>query len=129
MEQLTAQQIFDRSFLHLWKQNGQALNDCFCAYRTRDKKMCAVGCLIPDDVYHGDMEGKLAVNLIHFPGISGLFGTDLEFLNDVQKVHDYFRESQTDTFRDYLVFHYRLLADMFDLSVSVIDELENGEEE
>ena len=47
---------------HLAKQREQSklvrstTNYC-CAYRGEGKTMCAVGCLIPDEIYHPIMEG------------------------------------------------------------------------
>jgi hypothetical protein len=43
--------------LHLITQNKKSMNiGGFCAYRGCDGLMCAIGCLIPDDVYNPNMD-------------------------------------------------------------------------
>ena len=60
---LTSQQIFDKVLAHLRKQGCQSRhqNDDgtlgSCAYRGAGGTMCAVGCLIPDNVYDERIEG------------------------------------------------------------------------
>ena len=40
-----------------------------CQYRTTDGRMCAAGCLIPDEKYEPAMEGMVALQVNHqFPG-------------------------------------------------------------
>jgi|TARA_R110002153_G_scaffold52173_1_gene146318 hypothetical protein len=56
---MNLQQIFDKTANHLLKQGMQSVledNDT-CAYRGQDGAMCAVGCLINDDVYSWNLEG------------------------------------------------------------------------
>lgn len=57
------QEIFDIAANHLIAQGGRSVmpNGVQCAYRGTDSRMCAVGCLIPDDAYRADMEGELSV--------------------------------------------------------------------
>lgn len=45
---------------HLAKQRRKAISplDESCSYRGEDNTMCAVGCLIPDELYFADYEGK-----------------------------------------------------------------------
>jgi hypothetical protein len=44
---------------HLTNQKAQAANsNDACQYRTSDGRMCAVGCLLTDDLYSLDFEGK-----------------------------------------------------------------------
>jgi hypothetical protein len=51
------QEIFDTVARHIIKQGKPAVNEYGdCKYRTADGSMCAVGVLIPDDVYTEDME-------------------------------------------------------------------------
>ncbi|MDX2059949.1 MAG: hypothetical protein SFV24_19220 [Gemmatimonadales bacterium] len=60
--QLTHQEIFTRVYRHLVKQNCQALEagKTGCQYRTADGLRCAVGSLIPDDLYQPSIEGMRA---------------------------------------------------------------------
>jgi len=79
---------------HLLKQNKKALIGIGigCAYRSSNGLKCAIGCLIPDDVYDPKMEGDLDELLDKFPEMREVFGIqkddDLEFLLDAQSVHD-----------------------------------------
>jgi hypothetical protein len=62
---MTKQEIFDHVLTHLRKQGKPAINETdsgedICAYRTDDGLKCAVGCLIPDDKYNEDLEGRSA---------------------------------------------------------------------
>lgn len=54
------QEIYDKVKAHLLTQMRKArLNDedLTCAYRSENGDTCAVGCLIPDDVYYPELEG------------------------------------------------------------------------
>lgn len=59
------QEIFNKVYTHLYKQAQPALRHSdfidgpgpACAYRGEGGTMCAVGCLIPDDVYTPEIEG------------------------------------------------------------------------
>ena len=55
---MTEQETFDIVVTNLRNQGCQSLDDEFnCAYRGENGLKCAVGWLIPDDVYSEDMEG------------------------------------------------------------------------
>ncbi len=54
------QEIFDYVVSHLRAQGARSLNDeNECTYRSVDGYSCAVGCLIPDDLYTPSLEGRL----------------------------------------------------------------------
>ena len=58
---MNLQQIFDKTASHLLKQGVQSvLADVVntCAYRGQGGSMCAVGCLINNDSYRRNLEGK-----------------------------------------------------------------------
>ena len=57
---MNLQQIFDKTASHLLKQGIQSTleDDDTCAYRGQDGSMCAVGCLINNDAYRWNLEGK-----------------------------------------------------------------------
>lgn len=57
---LTAQEIFDQSATHLLKQNKQAMNGMTCRYRADDGCKCAVGGIIPDELYDPVIEARAA---------------------------------------------------------------------
>lgn len=54
---MNPQEIFDTVVKHLREQGGPAHDNESCAYRAPDGRKCAVGCLIPDYLYHKSMEG------------------------------------------------------------------------
>lgn len=63
MDTLTPQQVFDKVATHLLTQKAQADAGGFlgCRYKTAAGLKCAVGCLIPDELYDSAfryLEGK-----------------------------------------------------------------------
>lgn len=74
---------------HLAKQRDQSIQidgdgSKYCAYRTTGGEMCAVGCLIPDELYTREMERNPAQDLMcDFTHIESLFK---ELLGDKAEV-------------------------------------------
>lgn len=58
---MTEQEIFDTVLAHL-REQGKAATDLggACRYRGADGTACAVGCLIPDELYDPLIEGMTA---------------------------------------------------------------------
>lgn len=89
---MNAQQVFDKVADHLWTQGVPSIDALsgYCMYRGEEGRSCAVGCLIPDDVYSQSMEDLRVAALV------GAFGTRLppfikehvELLSRLQSVHD-----------------------------------------
>jgi hypothetical protein len=85
---MNAQEIFDKVATHLIKQGKVSVGeDGFCAYRGNDGLMCAVGCLIPDDIYHVDMEGANADSLLSYD-LPSYFEENIDLLLRLQQNHD-----------------------------------------
>ncbi|RWB08804.1 MAG: hypothetical protein EOQ39_18675 [Mesorhizobium sp.] len=87
---MTNQDIFDKVAAHLLTQNAQAREPIsgHCAYRGANSMVCAVGCLIPDDKYYPEMEGKGPSDLHE---VYGLFPDEsIDLLNELQMVHDHY---------------------------------------
>lgn len=86
------QEIFDRVLTHLRAQGvasfSPEINDC--AYRAQAGLMCAIGCLIPDDLYSPAMEGRSARTLAFLDLIpANLFTAEsVPLLVDLQMAHD-----------------------------------------
>jgi hypothetical protein len=57
MTELTAQVIFDTSCRAILRQGKAAVENGKCKYRASDGSVCAVGALIPDEVYDPRVEG------------------------------------------------------------------------
>ena|SRR5579872_749343 len=100
---LTPQSIFDKVCDHLMKQGKKSIyqnTDGFsCAYRGNDDTKCAVGCLIPDELYNKEMEGSTVWTLVHhglhYEGaapinewIKANLADHQELLSELQAIHD-----------------------------------------
>ena len=85
----TAQELFDTIVTHLRTQGRLCITLAGCAYRGDEGSMCAIGCLIPNEAYSSDMEGK---------SIIGLLCSDLlpESLKNELKAHDRLLTSMQD---------------------------------
>lgn len=87
----TAQKVFDRVVTHLLQQratskiirNGREI----CAYRGKEGRKCAFGCLIKKDEYRRSMEGKLPETIIQNYGLIR-FSPFKELIIELQTVHD-----------------------------------------
>jgi hypothetical protein len=91
---MEAQEIFDTVAKHLFTQGRQALkqgSESSCAYRGEGGTKCAVGVLIPDQLYLKSMEGTAIHGLL-----DKLIGVALpewmtdkqELLSNLQSAHD-----------------------------------------
>jgi hypothetical protein len=89
------QEAFDAMVQHLRNQGKQSKFEysTICAYRTPDGLKCAVGALIPDELYSKEMERTDIYNLVieskGFPKLGELFANvNLELLSEMQDIHD-----------------------------------------
>ena len=86
------QEIFDTVSTHLFTQGVQSTtlddNDRkMCAYRGDNGTRCAIGVLIPDDVYSEHMEGHSVESFIMLPFLNPNNTPEL-FLTRLQMAHD-----------------------------------------
>lgn len=88
---MTNQEAFSTMVLHLRAQGAQALSarpgrvgDCL--YRTPEGLKCAVGCLIPDHVYHDGMERRSATDVAD--EVPCLRDLNVDILEAMRSVHD-----------------------------------------
>ena len=90
----SAQEVFDYVINHLVTQGARStLQDAIidCAYHGEGGTKCAVGILIPDDMYNDLMEGCDVLDLVRkFPQACSVGGIDqhVDLLLDLQKLHD-----------------------------------------
>lgn len=87
------QEIFNKVVTHLRAQNCKSyLNYKGCRYRGPNGTMCAVGCLIPNDIYSTAMEGGIISHIIgHFDFPLWMRDEEtLGFLMELQNIHDNF---------------------------------------
>lgn len=99
---MNTQQIFDKVATHLLTQNRQAMTLGGCMYRAEDGAMCAVGCLINDNEYTEELEGRSLWDEITYEdgysttvreAVERSIGRPItmkeyEMLRDLQQVHD-----------------------------------------
>lgn len=114
----TAQQLYETVVLHQRKQGQKshvklAEGDYSCRYRGSDGRKCAIGCLIPDDVYKPAMEGGdvsdiIAKDLLPL-NLAAEFHKNLRLLSLLQKIHD-----ESNSFEDWEK-QWRMVADDFKL--------------
>jgi len=121
---LTNQEIFDKAVGGLLKQgkaarkeNEKGVNRC--VYRTDDGLKCAVGQIIPDNLYQSGME-DLSVDVLFqiFSDEMSAIGLDMatqgHLLNDLQCVHD-------TSGPVYWAENFRQVAKDFNLNSGVCD--------
>ena len=90
---MTDQEVFTTVARHLLKQGKKSVDlfdSCRCLYRDERDRKCAIGCLIPDDLYHATMENLNVVELFsEFGSIRQLFeGLSIDLLEKLQTIHD-----------------------------------------
>lgn len=89
LKDATAQEVFDQVAEHLLTQNRTSFDGQSCKYRivleNKDILKCAAGCLIGDDEYNPDFEGRTWKRLVSL-GLVPL--AHAELIKDLQKVHD-----------------------------------------
>lgn len=120
---LSPQQVFDRVATHLIQQGHASfcvndLDNPTCMYRGPYGAKCAVGCLISDDDYKPEYEGKSAT-------VSDIFkilpveqtGYMESFVSDLQSAHDIqFADGDFDKWLGQMF----LVAKDFNLSANVL---------
>lgn len=90
---MNKQEIFDRVAAHLMQQGRVSVREReeSCAYRGAGGARCAVGLLIPDDLYDADMEGSRAGYILTvWPKLGDLLDVRLNgnLLDELQHIHD-----------------------------------------
>lgn len=96
---MTRQEIFNRIWTHLNQQKRPAINKeggCVYRYKTKTRTLsCAIGCLIPDELYDPEMENDGVDNLFEqFPKVRKLLGArNADFLSRLQIAHDSYLHS------------------------------------
>lgn len=92
---MTDQEAFDGVLSHLRKQKVASHVDGYCKYRHPNGNMCAIGALIPEDIYSPDIEEKdiltiLNTSLLWANKYKVFFsGVNKYLLSDLQSAHDF----------------------------------------
>ena len=119
---MTEQEIFDKAAAHLLEQGKRARENGKCCYRTSGSGTvlkCAVGALIPDELYDPLLEGLPAIWGFPDGGGESELRRKVALLESLQIVHDQFHE---DSWKDELT----KLAKAVGLSTKVLENAENG---
>lgn len=110
------QEIFDLAAPGLLKQGKRSLNpDGDCAYRGQDGLKCAIGLLIPDDLYQPGFEGAAAFALPTDAMTACGLWRHSDILAALQHLHD-------NTPPDAWAYNLLTLAERFNLSTDCIKE-------
>lgn len=115
-EQYELQSTFDKVAKHLLKQRSRAEDKEGCAYRGKEGKMCAVGCLIADAHYRPALEGRNIESELIQAALkdSGINVTrDMRFmLEDLQACHDYSEVSMWPQALRRIANHFKLSTEV-----------------
>ncbi len=86
---ITDQEVFNKVKSHLLEQREVASSIMGeCKYRINGLK-CAIGCLIPNNLYDPDMETHLVRGLLElWPWLGAHLGNNIKLLESLQNVHD-----------------------------------------
>jgi hypothetical protein len=128
LDQLTRQDLFDVIAWNLLRQNAKATapDGVKCRYRAPDGKRCAIGWIMPDDVYSEALEYRGVPDVA-----TVLMGTEyggdyarfldrhIGMLNDFQEMHD---ARQPREWPVYL----RAIAQRHGLNANTVDHYENA---
>jgi len=87
------QETFDRVARHLRRQGGPSTKEgpggrTICAYRGNGGRMCAAGCLIPDELYRFEMESRSVADDQPAGVVIASLGHDLGLVASLQGLHD-----------------------------------------
>lgn len=94
---LTKAEAKARIIAHFTKDPRFGVEDGDCLYRASEGRKCAVGCLIPDELYNPAWEHQI--------GIASALGASPDlalFLEKAQEIHD--RTSADGTMADFLKY-------------------------
>jgi hypothetical protein len=124
---MEAQEIFDTVAKHLFTQGCRSIEvddegEEYCLYRGPEGRMCAVGVLIPDELYRKSMEYQNSNSLLETPryGFPAWMTDNKQLLLSLQRVHD-----SSLNWEDSLAMRAALLgvAHLYKLSPAVLDGL------
>jgi hypothetical protein len=87
---MTAQELFDKVSEHLLTQGSQCKLDDRCYYRDNGWRKCAVGCLIPDNLYTPLMETMQLGPILTHIGLDGHY----DLCRSLQIIHDKYPPSE-----------------------------------
>lgn len=105
---MNMQDLFTQAVQGVIHQGGPSVDDNgLCQYHAPNGRKCAVGHVIPVNVYIKEMEGKDIIGVLrHCPGSIRCETTTLDMLYDLQRAHDdlaeYAVRSSTESEADFV---------------------------
>lgn len=88
LNKMSYKRIFNTAKKHLLEQQKAAIGiNGLCAYRGKDNTMCAVGCLIPNELYDSTIEGYGMFKLRERSSVP-ISDKKYNFLRGLQIIHD-----------------------------------------
>jgi len=91
---LTNQTAFEQAIIGLFEQNEKAYDpdEDRCWFRAPNGCKCAVGFIIPDDIYHPEMENYHPSSLKkRYPELEAYWrDVDDDLLSELQDIHDFY---------------------------------------
>ena len=97
----SAQEVFDIVVNHLFTQGRPAYDGVQgCMYRTHDGLRCAVGVLIPDDLYDKALEKNPSDYIVQdfFDAVRADWREHKNLLRRLQSIHDHCSRTEKGTF-------------------------------
>lgn len=127
---LSTQEIFDRAAEHLIKQDAIAMDDTnwTCAYLNGKGQRCAIGIFLPDG-HEAQQSNKIIYTLlIDYPDLEEILGSyndkeRLQFLRDLQNVHDRHETSGLSWYAALKTFAYSYKLDQSKLNSLVSEKV------
>lgn len=123
-----AQVLFDDIVNHLRSQKCKAYNGINCAYRGEDNKRCAIGGILPDELYFPELEGS---------GVHTFWTQDLwhsnwdkaqkigNFWDKVQKIGNFIGKSNSQLAHELQCVHDKSPIDMWETKFEKLAEFNN----
>lgn len=125
---MNTQEAFEYSVRHLASQGGPSYGYENCLYRSRTPgKKCAIGWLIPDDLYDAEFEVMTLYSLMETLSDSKIFyGLEFKFLKDLQLAHDRFFPfvNSTALWESNFKQAFETVGRMHSLDIAFINDLE-----
>ena len=101
------QETFNTVVEHLRQQGSKCQVGCSCKYRWEDKR-CAVGILIPDDLYDEEAMENCCVDSYPIKGILMSLGHNIKLCSHLQDVHDHMPVDSWEEALRGVANHYHL---------------------
>lgn len=115
------QQVFDHVSEHLMKQGRRSIAEegslADCQYHGTEGRMCAAGCLMADDEYNSDWEGRSWGALVDWKFVPN---AHTALIIKLQDAHDQNMSDVGRTWREYILGPLMYIANEHKLSLDAL---------